>query len=664
MHSRRARLRTVAEFLGSMSLAVSLLMALAVASVIGTVLRQNRAYAEYLIDFGPFWFEVFRALGLYDVYSAGWFLAILAFLLVSTAVCLVRNTPAMLRELRAWRTNVTYKSLRYGRHSRRWRVAATPAETAAALRTGLDRAGYGSRQQDGPDHVLLAARRGRWNRLGYVLTHAAIVVIAFGGLLDSRLGIKVADLAGALTVETRNLRASQIPDESRLPVWTPAFRGNVQVPEGTATDVAFVSLRDGFLVQPLPFTLELTDFRIERYPTGQPRSYESDVLVHDPELDEPLEATVAVNEPLRHRGYSVYQSSFDDGGSKLEITALPLNGHGETVELTGRVNRQAEFAPADELRIEYEDFNLFNVNRVPDGSGDGFEQRDFGPSFDYRLRTPAGDTREYRNYMLPVRRDGGDYFLSGVRDGPDEQYEYLYIPVDPDGGIDRFLALLERMGDDDRVAEIARSAVGGAVSGSELDTERGRQELTATITRLVGRFREAGFDAVWSEVEQRVPEERREPVFQAYLRVLQTVMAGLYEDVLAAQGVTEPGDAEWDYFRDALTAINALADYGSDWLLRLDGFDHVQASGLQIGRAPGKGIVYFGSGMLVLGLFLMFYVDHRRLWFWLSADGEHTDILMAGRSARDTIDFRPHFEGLAETLARGTGEHNGTRSND
>jgi len=79
------------RFLGSMNLAITLLVALGIASVIGTVLQQNQGYTSYIIKFGPFWHEVFRTLGLYDVYVSGWFVFILIFLVLSTSVCVVRN---------------------------------------------------------------------------------------------------------------------------------------------------------------------------------------------------------------------------------------------------------------------------------------------------------------------------------------------------------------------------------------------------------------------------------------------------------------------------------------------------------------------------------------------------------------------------------------------
>ena len=100
------------EFLGSMNLAITLLVAIAVASVVGTVLQQNQPFQDYIIKFGPFWFEVFKQLGLFNVYGAGWFMLILAFLVVSTSVCIYRNTPNMLRDMRSYRLNVQRKSLR------------------------------------------------------------------------------------------------------------------------------------------------------------------------------------------------------------------------------------------------------------------------------------------------------------------------------------------------------------------------------------------------------------------------------------------------------------------------------------------------------------------------------------------------------------------------
>jgi len=120
------------EFLGSMNLAISILVVLAIASIIGTVLQQNQPYTDYIIKFGPFWHEFFRSLGLYDVYSAVWFLVLLGFLVLSTSVCVFRNTPTMLREMRQFRLHAKAKSLKSMKHTSLWTINSKQT-TAAHL---------------------------------------------------------------------------------------------------------------------------------------------------------------------------------------------------------------------------------------------------------------------------------------------------------------------------------------------------------------------------------------------------------------------------------------------------------------------------------------------------------------------------------------------------
>jgi cytochrome c biogenesis protein len=93
--------KSLFDLLSSMRFAISLLSVLAIASIVGTVLKQAEPYSSDLIQFGPFWFQVFEKLGLYDVYHAGWFLLILTFLVASTSVCLWRNAPNFARAMKS-----------------------------------------------------------------------------------------------------------------------------------------------------------------------------------------------------------------------------------------------------------------------------------------------------------------------------------------------------------------------------------------------------------------------------------------------------------------------------------------------------------------------------------------------------------------------------------
>ena len=647
-----SRAGVLLEFLGSMNLAITLLVAVAVASVIGTVLKQNEPYQNYIVKFGPFWFDVFNSLGLYDVYSAGWFLIILAFLVVSTSVCIYRNAPQMLRDMRTYRLNVQEQSLRAFHARHEWRLPLPAAEVEARVTELIRAKGYRSRRKDHGDHRVIAAMNGASNRLGYLFTHAAIVIICIGGLVDGNLPLKLKEMSGQIRIETRDLPASQVPRESWLSTENPSFRGSVTVPEGSTASIAFLQLRDGYLVQPLPFTIELKDFRIEHYESGQPKSFESDLVIREPD-EEPVETTIAVNHPLIYKGFAIYQASFSDGGTRLQLSAWDLQRpEAEQQAFQGAVFDRLEVQTAQgPMTLELDDFRLFNINPAGEDADKRF--RNFGPNFVFKLRNAAGEALEYENYMLPIEFDGRLFFLSGVRSSVAEPFFYLHLPADPQGGLGRFMRFKSLLNHDARVAEIARETTRQTFGEVQLENPQLVDEVANTMRRLVALFADGGFDAVAEQVERTVPEDKRNDVLDAYIKVLRNILTALYVDVLAAEGVDLSAgisDTDARFYDDAINALATIPKYGSPFFLELKSFEHVQASGLQIARAPGKNIVYLGFALLIAGVFVMFYIHHHRLWFWLRETDAGTELLFAGAGNRERRDFRGEFDGLVQRL--------------
>jgi cytochrome c biogenesis protein len=117
-----------------MRFAIALLTVICIASVIGTVLKQHEPAVNYVNQFGPFWAELFLALKLNAVYSAWWFLLILAFLVVSTSLCIARNTPKYLADMRNYKENIREQSLQAFHHKAEadWRRAPEPRPGASA----------------------------------------------------------------------------------------------------------------------------------------------------------------------------------------------------------------------------------------------------------------------------------------------------------------------------------------------------------------------------------------------------------------------------------------------------------------------------------------------------------------------------------------------------
>ena len=73
----------------------------------------------------------------------------------------------------------------------------------------------------------------------------------------------------------------------------------------------------------LPFTVKLLDFRKIDYPgTQMAAGFESDVEVTDPDRGIVLMRKISMNNPLRYRGYSFYQSSFVDGSVQTTVLSV------------------------------------------------------------------------------------------------------------------------------------------------------------------------------------------------------------------------------------------------------------------------------------------------------------------------------------------------------
>lgn len=634
------------ELFSSMRFAVALLSVIAIASVIGTVLRQNEPYPAYLIEFGAFWFEAWRVLGLYDVYHAAWFLLILAFLVLSTSLCLVRHTPGFVREMRAFRERARRQSLLAMSHHYRFQSAA-PVEQlpqrAAAILRGL---GYRLRVQQGDGSVMVAGKAGSWQRLGYFMAHMSIVMICVGGLMDGNLTFQVQEWLGYKQAASGQLRLD-VPASSRLPADNASFRGNIMLAEGERRDAIFLQSGHGFLVQELPFTIELKKFYIDHYSTGQPKRFASDIVVTDKSSGERIARTIEVNSPLTVRGITIYQASFDDGGSALSLH-LWDGAQPRALEAVSLSERRIELGQKP-LALELGNFRLFNIEAGPAlARQDKLTQtmavrqehnvQNVGPSITYKLRDATGQGREFQSYMAPVPIGGRLYWVTGVRDEVGAAFRYLQVPLDSAGEAQAFMRLRAHMLDT-RV----REDIAGILAGQMLSEQVG-QDLHEPFRRSVQRIAEAfaadGFAGLERLVDSRVPAAQRPLMQETNFKILLAYAWQAELKAALAAGVPPPqwSDEHARFLADALQAMSDWTQMRLPGLVQLKAFDEVKASGLQLTRSPGKPLVYLGSLLLVLGTLIMFYVRERRVWIRLQAD--EVIVAMSANRRDETLEIQ------------------------
>jgi cytochrome c biogenesis protein len=664
MTPKTSFLKALYELFSSMRFAVSLLTILAISSIIGTVLKQNEPYANYKIEFGEFWFQVFHPLGLFDVYHSAWFLLILTFLVLSTSLCIWRQSPGIWRDIRGYRENASNNSLRLMSHHTE---LATELPTEEVIDVLANR-GFRSRIKEENGHVLIAAKKGSFQRLGYLFAHAAIVVICVGGLLDGNVPLKLTELFGFKTPEMRDLPQSKVPEQSRLPADNLSFRGNVTLPEGSIADVIFLNAGQGYFVQELPFALRLNKFYIEHYSTGQPKLFASDIDLLDKKTGKVLRrAKIAVNKPLIYNGVAVYQASFGDGGSKLGMRRWDLNTHTAQTLNAQSQSSQAIQINGQPYQLEMGDFRAFNIENMGKVANNAmavskFAQamasaqavqsehnlKNIGPSIQFKLRDKNGQATEYINYFAPFFEKGTGYAVTGMRTTVAAPFQFIRIPLDAQMEAKAFMRLRAALLDKSLYPEIARRTAAKAFQSGGISKDGEAQFRDVTLGVLT-RFSEGGFPAIESFLDDKVPKDQRQTVAQTYIKILQgTVIDAM--DVAQRQAglpVLPIDEAQYRFLMDSLVAVSSLFEYGPPVWLEADRFEEVKASGFQITRAPGQNIVYLGSLLLVIGIFCMFYIRENRVWVRLA--GGKTLIAMS--SNRKNSDLDREFTELSADLA-------------
>ncbi|MGB4345901.1 MAG: cytochrome c biogenesis protein ResB [Burkholderiaceae bacterium] len=691
VQTRRRWLADMIELLSSMRFAISLLSVIAIASVIGTVVTQNEPMPNYVNQFGPFWFEVFAHVSLYSVYSAWWFLLIMAFLVTSTSLCIARNAPRMIADMKSWRENVREQSLRNFHHHAEWHSSLSGAALATELARRAVADGYQVKLVQKEQATLVTAKQGAANKLGYIFAHSAIVIICIGGLLDSNLPIKAQQWLFNKVPFVGNGIIAEIPAKHRLGLGNPTFRGNTLIPEGSNSNTAIIPAGEGVLIQDLPFTIELKKFVVDFYSTGMPKLFASQVIVTDHESGKSFPATIKVNEPLHYKGLSVYQSSFEDGGSRLQLRGYTMQGAAHSsFALAGAVGKSTPLSGSSgsEYTIEWSGFRPFNVENLNANNGQDVravnpdkrftenfsasldkqlgsaantektkELKNIGPSVQYKLRDKNGQAREFNNYMLSVKVDGGDAFLAGMRDSPAENFRYLRIPADDNDSVTEWMRLraaLQNPALREKAAQ--RYAANLPLQSSATDPLRAQLQDSALrgLNMFAGDDKASGYIAI-ARFIGKLPVAEQEKAADVFMKILNGSLWELWQ-VARVQDGLPPVPADEKHGRFLQLGINALADaffYNAPVYLQLKGFEEVKASVFQVTRSPGKNVVYLGALLLVIGIFAMLYVRERRLWIWIrpQADGG-SHALMAMSTQRKTLDFDKEFDRLKTRLAQ------------
>lgn len=315
------------EFFASVQLALFLLFVLAATSIIGTIIPQNAQPGLYLEQYGPVAARFFELLDIGDMYNSWWFLSLLALFAMNLIVCSLDRIPKVIQLLRRDNLSTTPEQLSRFGLKRSIDSSLPVSELSSLARQFFKDQGWKAKERatdgntgdngSGGSGLLLFAEKTPWSRYGVYIVHASILVILAGAVLGSpSFGRKV-------------LRQDNF-----------AYKGFVMLPEQASTN--HIRSSRGNIPIDLGFTLRCDHFHIDFYDNGMPKTYRSLVTILE-NGKEVLQREIVVNKPLKYKGVTFYQSSYQPYPDyTLQLSKKPENISLATTIAPGREMRWEE----------------------------------------------------------------------------------------------------------------------------------------------------------------------------------------------------------------------------------------------------------------------------------------------------------------------------------
>jgi len=271
------------NFFGSMKTAITLLLILAAASILGTVIEQNPMSTPN---------PVLRALDLTNVYHSHWYGFLLTLIGINLVVCSIKRLRSTWRQLYAPNVQAEDSAIAKMQRSQKFTAAQSVESAAGQVSSALRKGSYRVMEADAGGDKAIYAIKGGLSLWGPYLTHASLLIIFAGAILGNLLG----------------------------------FRGYVTIAEGQSVSTYYPDRSDK--EANLGFQVLLKKFEVKRDSAGNPTAYESSLVIYND--DKPLARKVIdVNHPLSYRGVSLYQIDYGVAGIMMKVTAP----NGETADV-------------------------------------------------------------------------------------------------------------------------------------------------------------------------------------------------------------------------------------------------------------------------------------------------------------------------------------------
>jgi len=285
----------------SLKLTITLLILLALLSIIGTLIAQNASRMEYIQRYGVGLYEVLNFFSLFDMYHSLWFQIILLLLVINLIACSVSRLPGIFSQISRGSEELEDRMLKALPYVERVQIR-NPTNREENIRSSLKERFKSWGRIETEKAIHFYSEKGKYSRLGVPITHLSILFILIGALIGSR------NFYG--------------------------FRGFVNILEGETVDQVYERREDREIPRPLGFSVRCDDFKMTYYnlpgKEKHVKEYASDLTLLE-NGKEVLKRTIKVNHPLHYKGLAFYQASY---GTLNDVTiGIQWKGKKESTSL-------------------------------------------------------------------------------------------------------------------------------------------------------------------------------------------------------------------------------------------------------------------------------------------------------------------------------------------
>ena len=283
------------SLLSSLKLTIILLIIIAVASIVGTIIPQQYEGGETFRHLSPGLVKVFNSLQLFDMYHSIWFIILMVLLSLNLIVCSLNRLPASWKLFSKVPSPDRKKPFENLQPESVILIEKDSNEVISGVEDFLRRKYKKFRRKDADRITYFYGEKGAYSNFGVYIIHLSILIIITGAIIGSLVG----------------------------------FEAFVNIPEGESTNAVHLTRQKG--VKKLDFTVRCDKFAISFYDNGMPKEYRSNLsFLKDNNVI--LQGPLLVNHPITFNGIRFYQASYGTNpGGRAHITVRRENKQETTI---------------------------------------------------------------------------------------------------------------------------------------------------------------------------------------------------------------------------------------------------------------------------------------------------------------------------------------------